>query len=92
MIAVRLITPRYAYPPDAAQMPQVDRPLPPGSHILVQESHQPDEGRPAPEDRPGEPGSGGSSQSPAADKPPAVPADDDSAVGDTDQHSDATDQ
>ncbi|MDQ6776045.1 MAG: hypothetical protein M3071_07460 [Actinomycetota bacterium] len=32
---------------------------------------------------------GASDHSPAADTPPAVPADDDSALGDTDQHSDA---
>jgi hypothetical protein len=43
--------------------------------------------REAPEDQPGEPGAQGGSQSPAADTPPAVPSDDDSAVGDTDQHS-----
>jgi hypothetical protein len=41
------------------------------------------------EDEPGQPGAEGGSQSPAADAPPAVPADDDSEVGDTDQHSDA---
>jgi hypothetical protein len=40
-----------------------------------------------PEDRPGEPGAEGGSKSPAADKPPAVPAEDDSPLGDTDQHS-----
>jgi hypothetical protein len=40
-----------------------------------------------PEDRPEEPGAEGGSQSPAADRPPAVPAEDDSDVGDTDQHS-----
>jgi hypothetical protein len=44
--------------------------------------------RDEPEDQPDEPGAeGGSSGS--ADVPPAVPADDDSALGDTDQHSDA---
>ncbi|HWF51737.1 MAG TPA: hypothetical protein VG294_13950 [Solirubrobacteraceae bacterium] len=32
---------------------------------------------------------GASDTSPAADRPPAAPADDDSALGDTDQHSDA---
>lgn len=32
---------------------------------------------------------GASDGSPAADKPPALPADDDAALGDTDQHSDA---
>jgi len=40
-----------------------------------------------PEDRPDEPGAEGGSQSPAADKPPAAPARDDSPLGDTDQHS-----
>jgi hypothetical protein len=40
-----------------------------------------------PEDRPGEPGAEGGSDSSAADKPPAVPAQDDSPLGDTDQHS-----
>jgi hypothetical protein len=43
----------------------------------------------APEDRPDEPGAEGGSKSPAADTPGAVPSEDDSAVGDTDQHSDA---
>jgi hypothetical protein len=44
----------------------------------------------APEDRPDEPGAEGGSGSEAADKPPAAPSEDDeSAVGDTDQHSDA---
>jgi hypothetical protein len=42
-----------------------------------------------PENRPGEPGAEGGADSPAADKLPGEPADDDSAVGDTDQHSDA---
>jgi hypothetical protein len=32
---------------------------------------------------------GASDQSPAADTPPAAPADEDSPLGDTDQHSDA---
>lgn len=41
----------------------------------------------APEDEPGEPGAEGGSQSPAADTLPALPADDDSPLGDTDQHS-----
>jgi hypothetical protein len=40
-----------------------------------------------PEDQPEEPGAEGGSQSPAADKPPAAPSDDDSPLGDTDQHS-----
>jgi hypothetical protein len=42
-----------------------------------------------PEDRPGEPGAEGGSDSPAADTPPAVPSEDESELGDTDQHSDA---
>jgi hypothetical protein len=42
----------------------------------------------APEDRPGEPGAEGGSHSPTRDKPPGVPAKDDSSpLGDTDQHS-----
>ena len=43
----------------------------------------------APEDRPEEPGAEGGSKSPAADKLPGAPADDDSPLGDTDQHSNA---
>ncbi len=43
----------------------------------------------APEDRPDEPGAEGGSDSPAAGRPPAAPAEDDSALGDTDQHSSA---
>jgi hypothetical protein len=43
----------------------------------------------APEDQPGEPGAEGGSNSDAADKLPGAPSDDDSAVGDTDQHSSA---
>jgi hypothetical protein len=43
-----------------------------------------------PEDRPEEPGAEGGADSPAADKLPGEPApDDDSPLGDTDQHSDA---
>jgi hypothetical protein len=42
----------------------------------------------APEDRPDEPGAEGGSSSEAADKLPGAPAsEDDSPVGDTDQHS-----
>jgi hypothetical protein len=41
-----------------------------------------------PEDRPGEPGAEGGSGG-SADVPPAVPSDDDTPLGDTDQHSDA---
>ncbi len=44
----------------------------------------------APEDKPDEPGAEGGSGSEATDKLPGAPAqDDDSEVGDTDQHSDA---
>lgn len=42
-----------------------------------------------PEDRPEQPGAEGGSESPSADKLPGAPADDDSPLGDTDQHSDA---
>ncbi|HYM57689.1 MAG TPA: hypothetical protein VES79_06965 [Solirubrobacteraceae bacterium] len=50
---------------------------------------QDEETRDRPEDRPGEPGAEGGSEG-SADTVPAVPdEDDDSAVGDTDQHSDA---
>lgn len=41
-----------------------------------------------PEDAPGEPGAEGGSESPAADKLPGAPAEDDAPVGDSDQHSD----
>jgi len=41
----------------------------------------------APEDTPEEPGAEGGSESPAADTLPGAPAPDDSALGDTDQHS-----
>lgn len=51
---------------------------------------EPREEERAPEDVPGEPGAQGGSQSPAADRLPGAPADDDSPLGDTDQHSDAT--
>jgi len=40
-----------------------------------------------PEDSTSEPGAEGGSDSPAADTPPALPSDDDSELGDTDQHS-----
>lgn len=46
--------------------------------------------RTAPEDRPDEPGAEGGSQSDSADKLPGAPSqDDDSPLGDTDQHSSA---
>ena len=40
-----------------------------------------------PEDLPEEPGAEGGSDSPAADTPPGLPSEDDSDLGDTDQHS-----
>lgn len=40
-----------------------------------------------PEDRPGEPGAEGGSDSPAASRLPGAPSDDDAPLGDTDQHS-----
>ena len=44
--------------------------------------------QPAPEDQPEEPGAEGGSQSDSAEKLPGAPAeDDDSPLGDTDQHS-----
>ena len=42
-----------------------------------------------PEDQPGKPRAEGGSHSDAKDKLPRVPSDDDSPVGDTDQHSNA---
>ena len=49
--------------------------------------HDPEEE--AVEDREDEPGAEGGSTSPAADTLPGAPANDDSPLGDTDQHSDA---
>jgi hypothetical protein len=43
----------------------------------------------APEDQPGEPGAEGGTDSDTKDKLPSTPADDDTPVGDTDQHSNA---
>jgi hypothetical protein len=51
----------------------------------MQENEQ--EPQPPPEDRPEEPGAEGGSQSPATHQVPALPSDDDSPLGDTDQHS-----
>lgn len=48
---------------------------------------RPEESGRAPEDQPGEPGAEGGSHSDAVDKLPGAPADDDSPLGDTDQHS-----
>jgi hypothetical protein len=43
----------------------------------------------APENAPGEPGAEGGKSSPDADSLPGAPTEDDSEVGDTDQHSSA---
>lgn len=48
------------------------------------QEHEPDE---APDEA--KPDIGAPDESPAADTPPALPSEDDSALGDTDQHSDA---
>jgi hypothetical protein len=53
----------------------------------MDDPREPEREQQAPEDRPGEPGAEGGSDSPAADRLPAEPADDDSPLGDTDQHS-----
>jgi hypothetical protein len=52
---------------------------------MTSETQEPRE----PEDSPEEPGAEGGSESPATDTPPALPSDDDSELGDTDQHSSA---
>jgi hypothetical protein len=52
-----------------------------------QQRQEADEAELPPEDLPGEPGAEGGSKSPAADRPPFMPAEDDSPLGDTDQHS-----
>ena len=51
---------------------------------MVDDKPKPD----APDDQPHEPGAEGGSGG-SADVPPAAPSDDDSPLGDTDQHSDA---
>jgi hypothetical protein len=43
-----------------------------------------------PDDGDGDPGARGGDQSPSADRLPAAPADDDTPLGDTDQHSDVS--
>lgn len=53
------------------------------------EAKHADQSHGAPEDQPDEPGAEGGAQSDAADKLPGAPSDDDSEVGDTDQHSSA---
>ena len=42
-----------------------------------------------PEAEPDEHTTSGGDESPSADRPPALPADDDAALGDADQHSEA---
>ncbi len=54
--------------------------------------HETDEDTPdtaAPEDAPSQPGAEGGSNRDTRDRLPGVPADDDTPVGDTDQHSNA---
>ena len=53
------------------------------------EREERDQTQQPPENDPDEPGAGGGAGSPAADKLPGQPAEDDSPLGDTDQHSDA---
>jgi hypothetical protein len=61
-----------------------------GYQRVIMEAPQEDyEGDSAPEDDEQEPGAEGGAGSPASDQLPAAPSDDDSALGDTDQHSDA---
>jgi hypothetical protein len=63
---------------------------PRGYYGVIMEAPQEDyEGEGAPEDDEQEPGAEGGSGSPAKDQLPGAPSDDDSALGDTDQHSDA---
>jgi hypothetical protein len=50
--------------------------------------HDEEPQRDKPEDEPDEPGAEGGSGG-SADVPPGAPSDDESALGDTDQHSDA---
>ena len=50
---------------------------------------KPDQDPEEPTTEPGAPGAEGGDESPSADVPPGRPADDDSALGDTDQHSNA---
>jgi hypothetical protein len=57
--------------------------------VMTEKRHDEQEKREHAEDEPGEPGAEGGSGSEATDKLPASPANDDSAVGDTDQHSSA---
>lgn len=60
------------------------------NEVMAEQSEQPPRREPekgAPEDLPEEPGAEGGSGSPAADKLPGAPAGDDSALGDSDQHS-----
>jgi hypothetical protein len=54
---------------------------------MTQDAHTRDQETDRPEDKAEEPGAEGGSQGSAKDKLPGAPSDDDSAVGDTDQHS-----
>jgi hypothetical protein len=60
-----------------------------GTDSIMKEHRERENIEEAPENQPEEPGAEGGADSPAADQLPGAPADDDSAVGDTDQHSTA---
>jgi hypothetical protein len=60
-----------------------------GNRVSMSERRERDQPQEPPENRPDEPGAEGGADSPAADTLPGAPADDDSPLGDTDQHSDA---
>jgi hypothetical protein len=60
-----------------------------GNNDSMTERPEPERTDEPPENRPDEPGAEGGADSPAADTLPGAPADDESALGDTDQHSDA---
>jgi hypothetical protein len=55
----------------------------------MNEKQPPPEDQRRPEDEPDEPGAEGGSESDAADTLPGAPSQDDSELGDTDQHSSA---
>lgn len=74
-----------AYPRQSAGKRRLAAPL--WGYALGMDEHQPDKEQSPPEDQPQEPGAEGGSQSPSADKLPGAPAEDDSPLGDTDQHS-----
>jgi hypothetical protein len=60
-----------------------------GISSVMNEKQPPPEDQRRPEDEPDEPGAEGGSESDAADTLPGAPSQDDSELGDTDQHSSA---